>query len=69
MYEQMIRESLAAQGITANDRHVEAMMRMAHPTLDGLSMYQFAIEVAEAARLVALLPRDQAEAIAASFGL
>lgn len=50
-------------------RHVEAWMRIEHPTLDGLSLAEFinAMHAALAAALDA--GPEESEALAASFGL
>ena len=50
-------------------RHIEAWMRLEHPTLDGLSEQQFA-EAMHAALAVAIdAGPEQSEALAVSFGL
>ena len=50
-------------------RHVEAWMRLEHPTLDGLSAAELEREVDEAATLVRAAGPIESEALAASFGL
>lgn len=50
-------------------RHVEAYMRLGHPTLNGLSPEQFAAEVRVSVRCIAAEGREVAEELAASFGL
>lgn len=50
-------------------RHVEAFMRLEHPTLDHLSRDRFAGEARIAALCVREVGTDEAEALAASFGL
>jgi len=49
-------------------RHVEAYMRVAHSTLDGLSLSMFRDEVAIACRCVDEGGTEMAERIARSFG-
>ena len=59
-----------AEHVTDTDpRHVEAWMRVEHPTLDGLSRQEFtdAMYAALAAALDA--GPEESEALAASFGL
>jgi hypothetical protein len=50
-------------------RHVEAWMRLAHPTLDGLSRSEFLTAMYEALGQVQDAGPDESEALAASFGL
>lgn len=50
-------------------RHVEAFMRLEHPTLDHLSRVEFAREVRVAVACVDECLPGQAEAIALSYGL
>ena len=50
-------------------RHVEAWMRLAHPTLDGLSRSEFLAAMYEALGQVQDAGPDESEALAASFGL
>jgi hypothetical protein len=46
LYAATIRETAASLGFIGTDpRHVEAFMRIAHSTLDGLSASQFRAEV------------------------
>ena len=52
-----------------NPRHVEAWMRLAHPTLDGLSRSEFLAAMYEALGQVQDAGPDESEAVAASFGL
>lgn len=70
-YAQSIREDLAALGLVGryDARHIEAYMRLEHPTLDGLSPRQFRSEVAIAAQCVDAAGTADAEACARSFGL
>jgi hypothetical protein len=59
-----------AEHITDTDpRHVEAWMRVAHPTLDGLSRGEFLAAMFEALGQVQDAGPDESEALAASFGL
>ena len=50
-------------------RHVEAWMRLEHPTLDGLSAAELEHEIDLAAALVVAAGPTESEALAASFGL
>ena len=50
-------------------RHVEAWMRLAHPTLDGLSRNEFLAAMYEALGQVRDAGPTESEALAASFGL
>ena len=50
-------------------RHVEAWMRLEHPTLDGLSRRAFDEAVQEALACARAAGPDESEALAASFGL
>lgn len=69
MYRQMIREVLARIGRIGTDpRHVEAYMRLEHPTLDGLSREAFAREV-EAGAVCAMADPVKAEELAQSYDL
>ena len=69
-YSQMIRESLAAQGLLGHDvRHVEAFLRLEHGTLDALSPAAFAREVAAAAACVDEAGPALSEDLATSHGL
>lgn len=54
---------------TYDARHVEAYMRLEHPTLDDLSRDAFAAEVAIAIRCIDVGGKDTAECLAASYGL
>ena len=53
----------------ADPRHVEAWMRVAHPTLDGLSRSEFVTAMYEALGQVQDAGPTESEALAASFGL
>ena len=69
-YTQAIREQLARTGHIGTDpRHVEAYMRLEHPTLDGLSTRQFADEVRIGVACIQEAGVDTAERCAQSFGL
>ena len=50
-------------------RHVEAWMRLEHPTLDGLSRAEFACGIDEALACIRASGPTESEALAASFGL
>jgi hypothetical protein len=71
VYQELIREDLARQGLigVADARHIEAWMRCEHPTLDGLSTEEFSREVALAAACVREASGDLSEQLAKSFGL
>jgi hypothetical protein len=50
-------------------RHVEAWMRLEHPTLDGLSAAELEREIDLAVMAIAAAGTTGSEALAASFGL
>ncbi len=50
-------------------RHVEAWMRVEHPTLDGLSRAEFIAEMHAALAAALEAGPDESERLAASFGL
>ena len=50
-------------------RHVEAWMRVEHPTLDGLSRREFIAAMHAAVGCAIDAGADESEALAASFGL
>lgn len=52
-----------------NPRHVEAWLRVAHPTLDALSLEEFDGEILLAAATIREAGSEMAERLAASFGL
>lgn len=56
-------------GIDYDPRHVEAYMRLAHSTLDGLSAEQFAREVGFAVHSVNFGGPELAELLAQTFDL
>jgi hypothetical protein len=60
---------IAERAPEADGRHVEAWMRVEHPTLDGLSPERFAAEVDVALACIAEAGPVASEALAASFGL
>ena len=69
-YHQAIREEIARQGkIGIDPRHVEAYMRLEHPTLDGLSGQQFKKEVKISIACIEQEGATVAESCAKSFGL
>ena len=63
------RDAITAIAPGADPRHVEAWMRLEHPTLDGLSRAEFT--EAKYAALAAALDAgpEESEALAVSFGL
>ncbi len=65
MYQELIRQFAPA----ANPRHVEAWMRIEHPTLDHLSRDMFRHEVAIAVDCIGQAGVDQSEALSRSMGL
>ncbi len=70
MYQQTIRECAARLGrIGVDPRHVEAWMRVEHPTLDALDRARFDAEVEIALALIDRAGAAQSEALARSFGL
>jgi hypothetical protein len=70
MYRDSIRQDAAALGyVGADPRHIEAWMRLEHPTLDALSREQFRAEVATAIECIAAAGPAESEALAQSFGL
>lgn len=62
------QQRIAAIAPDANARHVEAMMRIEHETLDGLSPIRFAREVL-CCQILAEADPQMAEALARSYGL
>jgi len=69
-YQEMIRQVLVSESCAGMDpRHIEAYMRVGHPTLDGLSYPEFRFEVAVAIECIAAGGVQGAEALAKSFGL
>lgn len=69
-YTALIRDEVAALGhVGANVRHVEAWMRLVHPTLDGLSKAEFRTDVAMAIQCIDTAGSQASEALAKCFGL
>jgi hypothetical protein len=63
-------QRVIAEHVTDTDpRHVEAWMRLSHPTLDGLSRREFLSAMYEAVGQVQDAGPTESEALAASFGL
>ena len=63
-------QRVIAEHVSDTDpRHVEAWMRLAHPTLDGLSRSEFVAAMYEALGQVQDAGADESETLAASFGL
>ena len=60
---------IAERTHAADPRHVEAWMRLEHPTLDGLSAAEFEREIDLAVVSITTAGHDESEALAASFGL
>ena len=69
-YTDLIRETLARTGRVgaADPRHIEAYMRLEHPTLDALSADAFTAEVQVALDCIAYGGTADAESLARSFG-
>jgi hypothetical protein len=63
------RQQIAKMAPDYDPRHIEAMMRLEHPTLDGLAPFRFVEEVGIAVRCVDEAGEATAEMIAQSFGL
>lgn len=70
-YQQTIRTILAESGHIGqfDPRHIEGYMRLAHSTLDGLSLREFKAEVCLCAQCVEEGGTDAAERNARSYGL
>lgn len=69
-YTQSIREDAASLGyLGANPRHIEAWMRLEHPTLDGLSRQQFRYEVLMAIECIKAAGEAESEGLAQPYGL
>jgi len=69
-YSDRIREILTSNGYLGVDpRHIEAYMRVEHPTLDGLSLQTFMKEVQIGVECVRDGGVGAAENLAESFGL
>lgn len=69
-YQNKIRETVSALGkIGVEPRHVEAWMRVEHPTLDHLAPKQFREAVALAIESTEVGGADMSEKLARSFGL
>jgi hypothetical protein len=60
---------IAEHANDADPRHVEAWMRLSHPTLDGLSRTEFLTAMYEALGQVQDAGFAESETLAASFGL
>lgn len=70
VYTDAIIERLVRMGRKEVDpRHVEAYMRLEHPTLDGLDRRQFTEEVKTAVACVDYSTPEENESCAQSFGL
>ena len=66
-YQRLILE--LEPGTDHDPRHIEAYMRLEHPTLDGLSRAAFHREVLIALDCLQATTKQDAEALAQSFGL
>ena len=71
MYQQLIRETLAALGHVGRyqPHHVEAWMRAEHGTLDHLDRREFKREVAAAVACIDAAGLAESEALANSYGV
>lgn len=63
------QQRIAAVVPEADPRHVEAFMRLEHPTLDGLAPSRFDAEARICAVCVHEAGPAESEALAASYGL
>jgi hypothetical protein len=63
------RQQIEAIAPLHNARHIEAMMRVEHSTLDKLSSSRFRTEVKFACACIDECGDEQAERIAKSFGI
>lgn len=69
-YTAVIRQELENLGAADVDpRHVEAYIRLEHPTLDHLTPFQFAGQTCVALECVRICGPLEAEDLAQSFGL
>ena len=71
-YERTIVEAFDVLGHPRGDhdpRHVEAIIRLAYPTLDGIHVAEFRTEVSLALACLRTMTKDAAEELAQSFGL
>jgi hypothetical protein len=70
-YAERIAAVMEEEGVRAevSVRHVEAYMRVGHPTLDGLSALTFREEVRLAVLCVEAVALVKSEALARSYGL
>lgn len=71
-YESTIRQALQRQDLSGrgyDPRHIEAIMRTEHPTLDALSRWQFDAEVRLAVLCIEEAGQQFAEDMAQSHGM
>lgn len=68
-YQTQIKKALEQKGIEADPRHIEAFMRLEHPTLNHLSAAEFAEEINIGLACIAEVGDEEAERTAQSFGL
>lgn len=68
-YADLIEKIMARKNMKQDPRHIEGYMRLAHPTLNGLSLPEFEEEVALCARLIEEDGVEVAEVNAQTFGL
>jgi hypothetical protein len=69
LYQRMIDDRLGPLAEIVDARHVEAWMRVEHPTLDALSHAEFSVEVCAAVECIAEAGAIESESLAQSFGL
>jgi hypothetical protein len=69
-YQEIITDILEKHGVRGVDpRHVEAWMRVEHPTLDALVNWQWEKEVALSVACIKEAGIEDSEALAQSYGL
>jgi len=69
MYTTRIERDLAALGLRADPRHVEAWMRLEHSTLDWMDAARFRSEVRIAVECIRAASAEQTSDLARSLGL
>jgi hypothetical protein len=69
LYRDMIAADLGNRVSMYDPRHVEAYMRLERGTLDGLSRQSWDIELEQACICIDMGGRNDAEALAKSYGL
>ncbi len=69
VYQTLIANGLEERGVDRDPRHVEAVVRNHHGTLDHLSPAAFDAEIDEAIEVIDMLGVATAEELAQTFGL